>query len=376
MSPDIVNLKMALEERVGYGINSILNCKRLDFWLKQKGIYISYSTISRIFGIAKLRTSPRQRTLDDLSLVLGYKSFDDFCCHFSNSKIINTPYIDLQIDYEIALIEENNKQATLLFLELVELNSKYDFLSKDLSLQLCRNFELNKDHFKILASNQLGRELFYLKFINEDDLTRNYLKSLEEILISDATPTELEFIELYSLRKKILSLDKIIDLEEWKTHSSGYSQNIHHISRNIEISLLLISNKSNKEKDKALEWITNRVINSFKKCTCIQEELALFGRYSRGILISKSEYWLKSQRNLCDTIIRLLNSEINDFEFQFPMYTLLNKIGYSKPTILPTYTSWPNAYFTSLFLFAGLEGKDSRQFYQKKLLVHPDFFLT
>jgi hypothetical protein len=74
MKGEIILLKEALQKRTGIALDGVMGCKRLDTWLKLRGVYISYSTLSRIFGLATLHTSPREGTLNDLVSILGYSN--------------------------------------------------------------------------------------------------------------------------------------------------------------------------------------------------------------------------------------------------------------------------------------------------------------
>ena len=78
MDQKVIELKHALEQRIGFTINSIQRCKQLDAWLKEYNIFISYSTLSRIFGFNKNGVIPRQRTLDLLCSVIGYSNYESF----------------------------------------------------------------------------------------------------------------------------------------------------------------------------------------------------------------------------------------------------------------------------------------------------------
>ena len=71
-------LKGALEQKIGFEINSIAACRRLEVLLINKGHYVSYTTLSRIFGLAKINTHARPSTLDELARYLGYTDYGSF----------------------------------------------------------------------------------------------------------------------------------------------------------------------------------------------------------------------------------------------------------------------------------------------------------
>jgi hypothetical protein len=375
VSPELHKLKLALELRVGFRFNTIYNCKKLDEWLKRKGTYISYSTLSRIFGLAKTKTNPRQKTLDELCLFLGYPNFNAFIESNEIENNLESYPFEMQIEFEAALEMNNVKEASKLFLEIVQLNNSSSFLAKDLSRKLHGNYDLNKQYLKKLADNRLGRDFFFLKFIDEDDVYGGYGKSISEIFKQNADLIETEFIELYQSRKAIMEMGSKNSHFNWDWLCQD-SSNIHHQSRKIE--LRLIRNRHEKTKTKVIhvEQIITDTLKSFKNCKNSQEEIALIGRFCRGVLLSQSEYIIKQHHQICQLIFEMLNHQLTDFEFQFPMYCILNRIGISKPLSIPSSASWPNAYFTSTYLFDKSQSSSRlNQFYIENLRIHPEYFI-
>jgi hypothetical protein len=73
-------------------------------------------------------------------------------------------------------------------------------------------------------------------------------------------------------------------------------------------------------------------------------------------------------------MISMLNQPIVDFEFQIPIYALLNQLKTSNELLIPQASSWPNAYYSSaVFLLNMEQRKQNELFFQSKLGVHKSF---
>jgi hypothetical protein len=248
VNEEIRLLKEELQKRTGIAMDTVFGCKRLDAWLKLRGVFISYSTLSRIFGLATLSTTPRERTLDELASVLGYSNFKEFKTLGtirSSEKLIS---FDLQFAFERALSEGKLNNASSLYLQMVETSSASKIFSKDLAKALFENISSNKKALSQLASCKEGRESFFLTFIDEDDLTGNYRKALNEFFLPNASSAERQFVQFYTLRKDILAHNQFMVKGDLSFERDSIS-NIHLRARALELKLLKVKTKRLNQRE-------------------------------------------------------------------------------------------------------------------------------
>jgi len=373
VTKEINLLKEQLQIRTGIALDSILGCKLLDAWLKLRGVYISYSTLSRVFGLARLTTQPRERTLDELASILGFTNFKDFV--FSVNTEHKSPIVpfELQFAFEMSLAQRKLKQAALIYLEMVNHSSESKVFSKDLANAIYREANSEKHVLTLLASSSIGRESFFLTFIDEDDLKGTYRKSLNEFFLPNSTETERQFVELYSLRKDVLSLEQL----KWKDSSAlelDSLKNIHLKARALELLLIRTRNERLTQRKSEVLNLTDRAFLLFCESSNKVEELAVLGRFARGALYSGSSNYILEHRGIIKAMLSLLNQKIVDFEFQIPIYALLNKLNSLKETSIPQASSWPNAYYSSaVFLLKTEERKSHELFFNSKVGIHKSF---
>lgn len=373
MNEEIILLKEELQKRTGIAMDTVLGCKRLDAWLKQRGVFISYSTLSRVFGLATLNTTPRERTLDELASVLGYSNFKEFkllgTC--GNSETIVS--FDLQFAFERALSDGKLSKASSLYLQMVGISFSSKIFSKDLAKALFENISNNKKALSQLASSQEGRESFFLTYIDEDDLNGNYRKSLTEYFLPNASQTEREFVQLYSLRKDILAQEIPSVRGDLNIGINSFSS-VHHRARALELNLLKVKYKRIEMREFQVGQIAEEAYSLFCESVNRSEELAVLGRFARGILYVGASNYLKEHKNLIKAMQSLLNQPVEDFEFKIPIYALLNQLNKSHELTIPQASSWPNAYYSSaVFLLNKEQRKQHEVFFQAKMRIHKSF---
>ena len=373
MKGEILLLKEALQKRTGIALDGVMGCKRLDTWLKLRGVYISYSTLSRIFGLATLHTSPREGTLNDLVSILGYSNFKEFLLFESSKNLESIVPFDLQFSFERALSDKKLSEASLLYLQMVENSFSAKVFSKDLSRALLENICVSKQALSHLASSPLGRESFFLTFIDEDDVSGNYRNSLNEFFLPLANDSEKHFVELYSLRKDILSLKKT----NIKKNSSLLQENfgnIHLNARALEIELLKVKTKQIAQQEKEVGALSEAAYSMFCNCSKKSEELAVLGRFARGVLYAGVSNLILEHKNILQAMLFLLKQPIMDYEFQVPIYALLCQVNHAPNLPILQPSSWSNAYYSSaVFLLNKESRKQNELFFQSTLGIHKSF---
>ena len=373
MKEEIIILKEELQKRTGIALNSVLGCKRLDTWLKLRGVYISYSTLSRVFGLATLSTIPRERTMDELASVLGYANFKDFSQLRSIRKSETIVPFDLQFSFERALADRKLFRASSLYMEMIENSFTANIFAKDLAYTLFNSTTPNKKALSHLANSEIGRESFFLTFIDEDDLTGNYRKSLNEFFLPNASLSEKQFVLLYSLRKDTLRSEPG-KVKSFSTFEIESFQNVHLKSRALEMYILKLKGLRLAHLEDAVRQLADKAYLIFCESRNRSEELAVLGRFARGVLHAGAGNYLIEHKNIIKAMQSLLNQPVEDFEFKIPIYALLNQLNKANELIIPQASSWPNAYYSSaVFLLSKDQRKSNELFFQSILGINKSF---
>ena len=373
MTEEIILLKEELQKRTGIALDTILGCKRLDAWLKLRGVYISYSTLSRVFGLASLSITPRERTLDELASILGFSNFKGFVSHAKKENESPIVPFDLQFSFEHAIAERQLSKAASFYLEMLEHSQTAKVFSKDLANELYKDASNNRQALSLLASSSVGRDSFFLTFIDEDDLKGNYRKSLNRYFLPDASEAERQFVELFSLRKEFLAIEQL----KWKDSSVlelENLKNIHLKARAIELLFMRAKNVRVAQRISEVSDLLERTILLFCECSNRFEELAVLGRFARGVLYAGLSHYIVDHKSIIKALLSMLNQPIVDFEFQIPIYALLNKLNSVQETLIPEASAWPNAYYSSaIFLLSKEQRKTHEIFFTSKVGIHKSF---
>lgn len=318
-------------------------------------------------------TKPRERTLDELASVLGYSNFKEFSNLVLYESIKSVVPFHLQFSFEHAIEEGKLNKAAMLYLEMVELSPSAKFFSRDLSVVLYRDLSASNQALSFLSSSEFGRESFFQTFVDEDDLTGNYSRSLNEYFVPNASLEGKQFMNLYSMRKKILSLDLNYQ-EDSNVLELKNLPSIHLKARAIELNLLRLKNLGNAQKEIELGKLSEQTLNLFCECANRSEELALLGRFARGILFGGNANKIHEHKGISQAMFSMLNQPIVDYEFQIPIYSLLNLLNPNREIPIPPASSWPNAYYSSaVFLLTKEQRMDYEKFFQSKLGIHKSY---
>lgn len=124
-SPEIEELKLAVERKYGKVLGTTTDFDEFSFYLKKEiGKTISSSTLKRLYGYVSDDHKPRAVTLDILSQFAGYKNYQEFIhwlkttSKFNSSFFLSTQLIsnDLEIGTEVAIGWRPNRLLTLRYL--------------------------------------------------------------------------------------------------------------------------------------------------------------------------------------------------------------------------------------------------------------------
>lgn len=91
--PEINELLLQVEQKYTKKLSSTTNFEEFSLHLdKNEGIQLSVSTLKRLWGYVNDKHKPREHTLDQLSVYLGFKDFGAFCQHLKTSKRYNSSF--------------------------------------------------------------------------------------------------------------------------------------------------------------------------------------------------------------------------------------------------------------------------------------------
>ena len=115
------NLRKALEQKVGFELDSVRAFRRLEVLLYEKRVAVSYSTLNRIFN-PNYQVNPRNETLDLLSNFLGFKNFKVFELEHQNKIIKDELYFEKELELNSYLLNNDFDSAIDLYLDCQKSN--------------------------------------------------------------------------------------------------------------------------------------------------------------------------------------------------------------------------------------------------------------
>lgn len=380
-NPQFDRLKKALEKESGIVINSFSHCKKLSEWLKKKEVFISYSTLSRLFQLTSQQYQTHISTLDQISKAIGYFSYDHFIKLKKDESISSISLKQAQMHLSLLGHHDNPLISAQFFIErIIENEVVYCSLAHPLAKQLLNGNKKNLPALKWLAKSPIGRKHFFQFFVDEDDLSGIYTHSLANLYdASTKNEQELIFSKLFYLRKSILKFPsqyKIVNKQLVEIETSQlHLQNLHLFSRYTEVKLLTHFSEHKKVDPEFLNQQTKIIINHLNSDTPKNEIIAAIGRWNRALMLTGNH----DVNVLPHSWIQICISEFfygfQDLEFQSPTYAFLSKLeelNMAKKDV--QFNQWDNAIITSsLFLQSGDYLMNHKNFYLNKLGIHPLF---
>lgn len=355
----ISSLKKALEEKIGFKIDSVKACRRLEQMLLAQKIYISDTTISRIFSVSKIQAKPRTDTLNLLSAYLGFDGFDSF----SKKQVVSYDeerFLIKSLELKSHLLNQQYFQAIDLMEELKKIAPKsYIFLTQDLGKALFGQRNRNEEAIAYLLERDYSTHHFHEFFVYEDDPYGHFAWSIENInSISNKSEKRMLFEHYYLNRKKLLRGEKINDLIQT-------DEKIHYFihSRYLELSLFMSKN------DKSILEIADRIKERLRFEKDPSALLAYCGRYCRGLIYKGQEQLLAHDLEWKHLCLRSFDLNVIDLEFNAAIYTFLRKVhGEKLPLDFYHNSRWDNAVIESQFMLSiAFDEKYSLQNYKQFL---------
>lgn len=354
----ISSLKKALEEKIGFNIDSVKACRRLEQILLAQKLYVSDTTLSRIFSVSKRASQPRKDTLNLLSVFLGFEHFDAFQQKFPDYD--EERYLIKSLELKSHLLNQQYYQAIDLMEELKKIAPKtYIFLTQDLGKALFGQRSRDEKAIAYLLERDYSTHHFHEFFVYEDDPYGHFAWSIENInSISNKSEKRILFEHYYLNRKKILRGEKIKDLIK-------SDEKIHYFIHSRYLELLLFMSKNNKSILEIADSIKERLRHE-KDPSAL---LAYCGRYCRGLLYKGQEQLLANDLEWKHLCLRSFDTNIIDLEFNAAIYTFIRKVHGEKLALDFYHNSrWDNALIESELML-------SMAFNEKKTLNNYRQFL-
>jgi hypothetical protein len=354
-------LKGALEQKIGFEINSIASCRRLETLLINKGHYVSYTTLSRIFNLAKINTLARPSTLDELTRYLGYTDYSHFLEINNEREASNRDKMEALLCVESLFLADNERGAIRQLMKFKrEQPTAFGYTS-----QFVGNYLFGSQKEYSLAFQELlqyqGFTLDLLQlFVFEDDPFGHYAKLLKQLSLQQSTNVELsQFSELFVQRKALL-----LGHKKQLTFRTQDLSHFHLKSRSLELELLA---KIHTKESILLE--TEEILHRITDWKEADYALAFVGRWCRGLIYTEQYPLLQYHIAWKEQCIALLQIREVNKEFQAIIYTFLAlTYGYHGSLAFMYNGEWENAKLESkLLLSLAFKQHDAFKTYKRLL---------
>lgn len=354
-------LKRSLEQKIGFEINSIAACRRLETLLMNKGHYVSYTTLSRIFGLAKINTHARPSTLDELTRYLGYTDYSSFLEINHEREASNRDKMEALLCVESLFLSGNERGAIRQLMKLKREQPKvFGYTSQFAGNYL---FGSPKEHSlafqELLQYQDYTLDLLQL-FVFEDDPYGHYAKLLKQLSTKQSSNLELsQFSELFVQRKALL-----LGHKKQLTFRTQDLSHFHLKSRSLELELLTKS-FSKDEINHNTEYIIHEITFEHD----VEKAFAYVGRWCRGLIYTEQYHLLKDHIAWKEQCIALLQIQDINKEFQAVIYTFLAlTYGYFGSLAFMYNGEWENAKLESkLLLSLAFKQHDAFKTYKRLL---------
>jgi hypothetical protein len=344
-------LKNELEKKVGFALDSFKNCRRLESQLVKNGLYISYSSLARMFSIGNKTTVPRNTTLNELSVFLGYRSYEHFNEIFENSSEELEEYTRKVLEMKSELFFGNRLKGLELFIDIrKKFGNLSDLLSQELALQLFNTQNLPKQDLEHLVAKGITEVNFMDFFIYEDDPFGHYEWFIQHASGAQKQSQDFQnFKKLFSHRKELL---KGKTTDEKALPIQHINQSVHLYSRILEIEVLQMA--ANQPKN-LLEFYQERLDQtiSLLKNRHEYDKIIVLGRLFRAACHTGIDKKILLDNETKQFCVEVINSNALELEFQAPIYAVLKndpKLNLSLAFLHNNY--WKNAQFESEMLIS------------------------
>jgi len=363
-------LKQALERRVGFTLNSVQQCRQLEKWLAKYHIHVSYSTLSRMFGLNRQAVMPREATLNALSSALGYADYASFRKGQNISPTRHRYQNDLVFQMELYMESGHSESAVDFFIDAIQEDTKNSFLSLHLGKHLYGDVEKYQQQLERMSQREEGRNYFFQFFIDEDDLNGGCERALSQIFYTDADEQEAFFVDLFQARKRVMKGEYLSknQMKKWSQNISDRTA-LHLLARWYELVILNEFLQEGKVKERTMMSIVDSALKRLDLLMFESAECALVGRICRALIFTRSAHLVYRHHGWITACRQVVFGDFSDLEFQSAAQRFLQLGNNFLSNQQMIYKSdWPNAYFTSqLFLQSPSIIKKNKAFFEKRM---------
>jgi hypothetical protein len=344
-------LKSELEKKVGFALDSFKNCRRLETQLEKSGLYISYSSLARMFSIGNKTTIPRNTTLNELSVFLGYQSFEHFKNQFENSAEEMEAYTRKVLEMKSELFFGNRLKGLELFIDIRKNYPKLSgWLCQDIALYLFNNQTLPQKELEHLVASGITEVNFMDHFIYEDDPFGHYEWFVEHASGADKQNKDFKnFKTLFLERKKLLRNEYNTQIPFPKI---SIQQSVHLYSRVLEIEVLQQAANDPKNLVEFFQELLDQTVKVFRN-RHEYDKIIVLGRLFRAACHSEIENKIILDEETKQFCVDIINSNALEFEFMVPMYVVLKNDPLLRLSLTFYHNNnWKNAQFESEMLIS------------------------
>lgn len=361
-------LKRELENKIGFSFDSFKNCCRLEGLLYQKGCYISYSSLARIFSVGNKTTEPRLSTLNELCVFIGYQSYEHFNQFNDNTAEELEAYTRKVLEMKSELFFGNRLKGLELFIAIrKKFGNLSGLLSQELALHLFNTPKLPQQELEHLVAKGITEVNFIDFFVYEDDPFGHYEWFLHHASGAQKQSQDFQhFKKLFLQRKYLLTGKGIVEESLW---ARNINQTGHLYARILEIEVLEMAKTQTKN---LLEFYQERLDQTIRllKNQHEYDKIIVLGRLFRAACHTGIDKKILLDHETKQFCVEVINSNTLELEFQAPIYAVLkNDLTLNLSLAFLHNNYWKNAQFQSEMLIAKALGlKKVYDTYQKGVL--------
>jgi hypothetical protein len=307
--------------------------------------------LARIFSVGNKTTEPRLSTLNELSVFLGYQSYEHFNQFIANASEELEEYTRKVLEMKSELYFGNRLKGLELF---INIRKKYPNLSgwlcQDIALSLFNNQALPQKELEHLVANGITEVNFMDHFIYEDDPFGHYEWFVEHASGADKQNKDFKnFKTLFLERKKLLRNEYNTQIPFPKI---SIQQSVHLYSRVLEIEVL--QQAANDPKN-LVEFFQDHLDHAVKvlKNRHEYDKIIVLGRLFRAACHSEIENKIILDEETKQFCVDIINSNALEFEFMVPMYVVLKNDPLLRLSLTFYHNNnWKNAQFESEMLIS------------------------
>ena len=291
----------AVEAKCGFKIRSILEAQQLSDIMLSVGINLSAHTLARFFGVIKPERKHYRYTFSLIANYLGYKDYYEWEQYTLNkdifsSRLLQSNQFPLQ-ELELFLICDAFEDIeTILKTHHLEQLSPYKFMVSNLLGYYVRHSPKKNDLLKLLSQYDLGRELYFETYVDEDNPQQFFSRAIKELYLPKTKDSgKIIFANTFYDTQQIYSgKEPLIDNELLNLNLKSNTLHPHELSRHWEYFFLvkipnLILKETIKHLDNLLAESSNHLHDD--KCWFLARTIRAFAfHYKLDILLKHNDF--------------------------------------------------------------------------------------